>query len=205
MSSTAIRADQPIVRRQVSKPLLAAAGVFAATALLDVAGRPDLDSAGHHVSGAAAYAFTAMLLPFAAAAVVVAWRLRAGHPDDRLGRIGLGLVGAGAAAFWVCGVGSLATADSRFGGPLYPVAMIASLAGFAMLAAQALRRRTVPGWIAVAIPVAWLVGGPVGEGQLFRGAALLLAAVTVGLALTVRSPRTSPRGPARAQAVTVHA
>lgn len=179
--------------------LLVPAAVFAATALVDLIGQPTMDTPNNHIQGLADYAFTAMLLPFAAAAVVVAWWLRSQAPDRRLARFGIRLVIGGAAGFWACGIGSLATANSRFGGPLYPAAMLASLAGMALLAVASAQNRTVPRWTALALPIAWIVGGPIGEGQFFRGAALILAAVVAGIPLA-RRPTHAPDTVVRRQA-----
>jgi hypothetical protein len=166
--------------------LVGSAAVYTATAMVDLIGRPDMNPPGHHLSGSAGYAFTAMLLPFAASTVAVAWWLRAHQPDGRPVRVAAWLVAAGAAGFWVCGIGSLATADSRFGGLLYPAAMLASLAGLSILAVAGVRAQALAFWAAPALPLAWIVGGPIGEGQFFRGAALILAAITATLAVALR-------------------
>lgn len=163
--------------------LFGAAAVFAATALVDLVAQPAMDTPNNHIHGPAAYAFTAMLLPFAAAAVVVARWLRSRAADRRLARVGICLAVGAAAGFWACGIGSLVTGNSRFGGPLYPASMLASLAGLALLAIAAAQTRIVARWVAVLLPIAWIVGGPIGEGQFFRGAALILAGVVAGMPL----------------------
>lgn len=164
--------------------LIAAASVFTGTAVVDMVGRPDMDAAGHRLHGVAAYALTTCLVALSLGAVALARHLRTVQSDRSRPGLAFGLVTAAAVGFSICAAGSLATGDSRFGGLVYPLSMLASVLGLAMLATGAARAQALPTWLAAAVPLGWLAGGPVAEGQLFRGATLISAAVALALIAT---------------------
>jgi hypothetical protein len=129
------------------------------------------------------YTFTALLIPFALAMVWALLDLRSGAPaDSRLATAGLRTAATGLILFMPCAITSLATANPRALGPLYILAMLLSLVGTALLSFALARAGALTRWAAVALPAAWLIGGPAGEGAIFRGAALILAAVSIAIA-----------------------
>lgn len=193
-----IATTPPLASRLTARPrrsLMAAAVVFAATALFDLIARPPLGE--HHFHAASAYTFTALLIPFAVAMLWALVDLRACAGDDsRLATAGLKVAGAGLVLFIPCAVASLATANPQALGPLYMLAMLLSLAGTGLLSAALAGAGALPRWAAVALPVAWLFCGPVGEGGDpigFRGAALILAAVSVAIATSVSAAPVATR------------
>jgi hypothetical protein len=173
------------------RSLIAAAGVFAITALFDVIVRPPVGDHTYHA--ASVYTFTALLIPFALAMLWALADLRSAAPgQDRLATAGFRVAAAGLILFVPCAVASLATANPQALGPAYVLAMLLSLVGTGLLCAALARAGVLPLWAAVALPVAWLLGGPIGEGGApvgFRGAALILAAVSIAVARVARSAR----------------
>lgn len=72
--------------------------------------------------------------------------------------------------------------------------MLLSLVGARLLSVALTRAGALPRWATVALPAGWLFCGPVGEGGDpigSRGAALILAALSIAIATT---------GPARVRA-----
>jgi hypothetical protein len=170
-------------RRQRS--LILAAGVYAATALYDVILRPPLSD--HVTHAAVSTAFTALFLPFILATL---WALTQLHSSQqqargRLGTAGFRTAALGLILFIPSAIDSLATGNPDALGPLYLAAMLLSLVGIALLALALVRASVLPRWAALALPAAWLIGGPIGEGQTFRGAALILAATFLAAAATI--------------------
>jgi hypothetical protein len=179
----------PITPRTDARPrpaLITAAGVFAATALFDLIARPPL--ADHRYHAASVYTFTALLMPFALAMLWALGDLRSiTRVQTRLAKAGLTVAASGLALFIPCAIASLATANPRALGALYVLAMLLSLVGTGMLSYALARAGALARWAAIALPVAWLIGGPIGEGGDpigFRGAALLLATVSIAIATT---------------------
>jgi hypothetical protein len=83
---------------------------------------------------------------------------------------------------------SLVTKQTEALGPVYLLSMLTSLIGVIVFAVGTIRARVLPWWAGPALPVTWLVGGPVGEGGEggptgFKGSALLLAAVLLTIAI----------------------
>ena len=165
---------------------VAAAAVFSATALFDLIARPPLGDRPYHA--ATAYTFTALLIPFALGMFWVLTDLRAGAPaGSRLATAGFRIAAIGLLLFLPCAAASLATSNPQALGPAYGMAMLLSLVGIGMLSAGLARAGALSGWAAVALPLAWLFGGPAGEGGKplgFRGAALILAVVSIAVART---------------------
>ncbi|NJC74180.1 hypothetical protein HC031_31365 [Planosporangium thailandense] len=167
--------------------LLTMAVVAAGTAIFDVVAHPH--GGTEHLGSTADYVFTALLLPFVLAALAVLAALHAAQAgrDGRLGRAGFIVAAVGLVAFVPVGVLTLVTADATSGGPVYPLAMLASLVGLVMMAIAWVRAKSLPRWILPAVTFGWIFGGPVAEGGTpgFRGAALILAAVCAAVAVTL--------------------
>jgi hypothetical protein len=175
------------------RPLVVAAAAFAVTAVFDLIARPP---AGNHPYHAASmYTFTALLIPFALGMLWALADLRSGAPaGDRLATVGFRAAATGLILFVPCAIASLATANPQALGPVYVIAMLLSLVGTGVLSIALARAGALPVWAALALPVAWLLCGPVGEGGApvgFRGAALILAAVTIAVGRAA-ARRTSP-------------
>jgi hypothetical protein len=187
MSSLAT--DMPLTTRIAARPrlaLIAAAGVSTATALFDLIARPPLGNHRYHT--ASVYIFTALLIPFALAMLWALTDLRSTkRVQSRLAKAGVTVAASGLVLFIPCAIASLATANPRALGPLYMLAMLLSLVGTGMLTYALARAGTLARWAAIALPAAWLVGGPIGEGGDpigFRGAGLILATVSIAIATT---------------------
>jgi hypothetical protein len=164
-----------------------AAAVYAATAVFDFAAQPMTE--GHRHFTSADYTFTVLLVPFVLAAlatVVVLHRLHNGS-DGRLGHRAVVVTTVAVVAFAAAGVITLITNDTRSGPPLYPLAVLASLVGFGMLAVAFRRAGRLASWVGPALLLGWIFGGPVAEGGTpgFRGAALIQAAISVAVAASV--------------------
>ncbi|WP_176921351.1 hypothetical protein [Pseudonocardia oroxyli] len=135
--------------------------------------------------------FTALLVPFALALLAVVLALRAAQAgrDGAAGRIGAWTTAVGVAGFVVCAVATVATGDPASTGPLYPLAMIVTLAGLVLAAVGSARAKVLSWWVVPLITLGWIFGGPVaessggpnGEGSPFGfpGASFILAAVYV--------------------------
>jgi hypothetical protein len=87
-------------------------------------------------------------------------------------------------------IASLATGTEKSLGPAYMLGMLLSLIGIALLSVALARAGALARWAAVALPAAWLIGGPIGEGGAFRGSAVILAAVFIAVEITFK-PRTT--------------
>ncbi len=83
-------------------------------------------------------------------------------------------------------IASLATSGEQSLGPAYMLGMLLSLIGIVLLSIALTRAGVLGRWAAVALPAAWLLGGPVAP---FPGAALILATVFIAAAVT-RKPQT---------------
>lgn len=180
---------RPALRVPARSALLTAAAAAAATALFDLFGQPSL---GDRLSTAADYTFSALLVPFALAAlavVVLLHRLQDSR-DGRLGATGYLITAIGLIAFVPCAIAALATANDA-ALPSYPLAMLASLAGLILFAIGTARAGVLPRWAGLALAAGWLFGGPIAEGGPlgFRGAALILAAVYTAIAVTLPDPK----------------
>ena len=176
--------------------LLGSAAVFAAAALVDLVGHPA--GGTRALQSTADYVFTALLIPIGLSLLAVLVCLRAlgeGH-GGRIAVVGFRIAVVGLMAFALDGVVTLATGSPDSAGPLYPLAMLATIAGLVCFAVGADRARVLPRWAMPALTAAWVFGGPVAEGAsgplAFRGAAFIFAAVStaVAVALARRAPRT---------------
>jgi hypothetical protein len=184
--ATTVSTPVPARRRRTRATLLTAAAVAAATALVDLLAPP---SSGSHLSTAADYTFTALLLPFALAtlaAITMLHRMQDGK-DGRAGKAGYITAAVALAAFIPCGIDSLATGNTQALGPVYILAVLGSLAGLILFAIGSLRARVLPRWAGPLLPLAWLLGGP-GATVAVRGATLILAAAYTVIALTLPDP-----------------
>lgn len=185
MSTIATKPVRPqqVDRRQRS--LVLAAGVFATTALYDLIARPPLSD--HVTHSAVSYAFTALFVPFILATLWALTQLRSSQQSSkgRLGTAGFRTAAIGLILFIPCAITSLATGNPDALGPVYFAAMLLSLIGIALLSAALARASVLPRWAAAALPVAWLIGGPIGEGQTFRGSALILATTFLAAAVAI--------------------
>jgi hypothetical protein len=181
--ATTVGTPVPARPRRTRPMLLTAAAVAAATALVDLLAPP---SSGSHLSGAADYAFTALLFPFVLAtfaAITMLHRMQDGK-DGRLGLAGYIAASVALAAFIPCGIDSLATGNAQALGPVYILAILGSLAGLSLFAIGSFRARVLPRWAGPLLPLAWLLGGPLATSA-FRGATLILAAAFSVIALTL--------------------
>lgn len=176
--------------------LVSMAVVAAVTGVFDLVARPRAGTEG--LVAARDYGFTFLLIPFAGAMVAVLFALHrmTGGRDGRSGQVGLVVSGVGMLGFVVAAVLTLATADASSGGPLYPLAMLATLVGMVLMSIGWVASRTSPRWVLPLLAVAWLFGGPVGEGTggplSFRGAALILAVMCATVAVVL--PRRATAG-----------
>ncbi len=168
--------------------LVAMAVVAAGTAIFDVAARPR--GGTEALVSVADYVFTALLIPFVLAPLAALTALRSAQQgqDGRLGTVGFVVTAIGLAAFLPCGILTLATGDATSGGPLYPLAMLSSLVGLVLMSVAWVRAKALPRWMLPTVTLGWIFGGPVAEGGTpgFRGAALILAAICVVVAVALR-------------------
>ena len=164
--------------------LLAVATVYAVTAVFDLATQP---STQHQLHSWAEYGFTALLVPFALAMLVAVAHLHALHGGaaDPLGRTGVRVAAVGVALFVLDAAITLAAANTDTAGPLYPIAMLLTLVGIVIFAVASHRTAVLPPWCMPAVTIAWIIGGPTGEGVIVRGAALLLTGVFIAIAVAL--------------------
>lgn len=181
--TTTVSTPVPAQQRRTRATLLTAAAITAACALVDLLAPP---SSGSHLNTAADYAFTALLFPFMLAMIAVITMLhRMQHgKDGRAGKAGYIAASIALAAFFPCGIDSLATGNAQALGPVYILAILGSFAGLILFAIGSFRARVLPRWAGPLLPLAWLLGGPVTAGSL-RGAMLILAAAYTAIALTL--------------------
>lgn len=171
--------------------LIVSAVAFVVTALVVLVGHPVGGTARLHST--ADYLFTAMLVPVALSVLGVGRALHAAQAgrDGRSGRVGLRILATGEVAFVVAAVVTLVTADPDSTGPLYPLAMLATIVGLVCMAVGAARGRVLPAWVLPALTLGWIFGGPIAAGGSaggsapigFRGATLVFAAIAVGSAI----------------------
>ena len=177
----------PLTDSHRRRAIVIAAGVFAATGLFDVIVRPSSEQTYHSAS---VYVFTALLVPFA---LVTLWaladlRFSVQAADGRLGSAGFRIAATGLILLIPPAISSLATGGEQSLGPIYMVGMLLSLVGIVLLSLALVRAGALTRWVAIALPAAWLLGGPIAP---FPGATLILAAVFIALAITQRSQITA--------------
>ncbi|MBV9002936.1 MAG: hypothetical protein JO304_28025 [Solirubrobacterales bacterium] len=169
-------------RRQSIVALLVAATVFAAIAVFDLIAHPGDQGA---LRTSAEYILTATLIP---APLIVLWvltaleRLHTGY-ESLLGRVGLRIAAAGLVALVIDGVASLAGGSTDAAGPLYPIGMLATLAGIVLVAIHWYRTRMLPRWAGPTLAVGWFLGATpiLGSGAAFLILAAAFLAIAVGL------------------------
>jgi|HubBroStandDraft_1064217.scaffolds.fasta_scaffold15089_1 hypothetical protein len=136
------------------------------------------------------YWLTASGIPFVVAlflATAGIHRLHGGR-DGLPGRAGIILTGAAMAAFVAAFAAGLITRQTHALGPIYPICMVASLAGLVIFTVGMIRARLLPWWTGPALVAGWLLGGPL---DVFAAAPLLLAAVYATIAILLRKAVTS--------------
>jgi len=115
--------------------------------------------------------------------------------DGRLGKAGYAVASIALAAFIPCAIDSLATGNAQALSPVYILAILGSFAGLILFAIGSFRAAQVlPRWAGLLLPLAWLLGGPVGTAS-FRRATLILTAAYTVIALTL--PDSGPESPHR--------
>lgn len=134
------------------------------------------------------YWYTLDMYPFLIGFFLIISGLRV--RQDGRGKVGAIIVTVGLAALAIDGVASMVSRNDQALGPLYPVAVLATIIGVITFTIASIRARTLPWWTTVALTVTWIVGGLVGDnGPLgFKGSALLLAAA--GAAVATATSRT---------------
>lgn len=193
MTSTRTECPTPLAgqRRRTQGSLLVAAIVYAATAIFDIAARP---ASQHALHSWREYVLSALLVPFALAMLAALVELHALQRGacDPLGRTGIRTAAVGLALFIVDAGITLVSGNTDTAGPLYPIAMLVSLIGIVLFAVAAFRAAVLPRWTMPAIAIAWIIGGPTGEGVIFRGAALILAVVFLAVIAACRPRLATP-------------
>ncbi|MBV9416842.1 MAG: hypothetical protein JO363_17800 [Solirubrobacterales bacterium] len=169
-------------RQQSIVALLVAAAVFTAIAIFDLIAHPADQGA---LRTSTEYVLTATLIP---APLIVMWvlaaleRLHTGY-ESRLGRVGLRIAAAGLAALVIDGVATLAGGSTDVAGPLYPIGMLATLAGIVLVAIHWYRARMLPRWAGPTLALGWFLGATpiLGSGAAFLILAAAFLAIAVGL------------------------
>jgi hypothetical protein len=182
-SSSTPRSLRLAARQHPNAALLIAAAIFAAIAVFDLAAHP---AEQHALRTYKEYVLTATLLP---ASLVVLWVLEALHGlhglvDGRLGRTGLRIAAMGVLGLAVDGIVTLASGTTDTIGPLYPIAMLASVIGIVLIAIEWYRGGVLPRWTGPTLAVGWFLGATPITG--FRGSMLILAAAFLLIAVGLR-------------------
>jgi hypothetical protein len=136
------------------------------------------------------YWLTASGIPFVVALLAATAGIHNLHGgrDGRPGRAGVILTSAAVTGFLVAFTAGLITRQTQALGPIYPICVVASLAGLVIFAIGMIRARLLPWWTGPALVAGWLVGGPL---DAFAAAPLLLAAVYATIAILLRKAVTS--------------
>jgi hypothetical protein len=134
------------------------------------------------------YWLTASGIPFVVALLVATAGIHNLHGgrDGLPGRAGVLLIGAATTGFLVAFAAGLITRQTQALGPIYPICVVASLAGLVIFTIGMIRARLLPWWTGPALVAGWLVGGPL---DAFAAAPLLLAAVYATIAILLQSRR----------------
>lgn len=186
--------DLSTLRRRAPLALLITAGIFTAVAVFDLITHPASQGALRTYKE---YVLTATIFPAVAAVMWVLISLHGVHRDrdERLGRIGLRIATAGLLALVVDSIVTIASASTDTAGPLYPIAMLASVIGIALLAIHWYRAGILARWIGPTLALGWFLGAtPIlgSGGFLIVGAAFV--AVAVGLGRRRTAHPTAPAG-----------
>ena len=136
------------------------------------------------------YWLTASGIPFVVALFLATAGIHDLHRgrDGLPGRVGVILTGAAMAGFLVAFIAGLITRQTQALGPIYPICVVASVAGLVIFTIGMIRARLLPWWTGPALVAGWLVGGPL---DAFAAAPLLLAAVYAMIAILLRKGITS--------------
>ena len=163
--------------------LFTAAGVFTAIAVFDLVANP---ADQHALRTYKEYVLTATIFPSVAAVLWVLTALDALHGSHHEPPAGVGLR---VAAIGLLGLGvdatvTLASGTTDTTGPLYPIAMLATLTGIVLTAIGWHRAQQLPRWIGPALAIGWLLGATpiLGSG----GAFLILVAAFLAIAARLR-------------------
>lgn len=175
-------AQRLTARRHPTTALLTAAGVFTTIAVFDLIAHPADQGVLRTYKE---YILTATLIP---APFLVLWVLLAldrlqDSRAGRLGRAGLRIAAVGLVALVVDGVVTLVSGSTDTSGPLYPIGILASLAGIVSIAIHWYRAAALPRWIGPALVVGWFLGATpiLGSGGAFLILAAAFVAIAVGL------------------------
>lgn len=179
-STVPVGTTSPMKPSMTRVALWASAAVAVSTALVDLMGHPA--GGEHELVTSADYAFTALLIPFALVplAAVAAMHALHGRRGGRPGRVGLWLTAVGMIGFVAAAVATLISADPHSSGPIYPLAMLATIVGLGTFAVGADRARMLPRWAIPVFAAGWILGGPVAP---FHGGYVLFAAACIAVAV----------------------
>jgi hypothetical protein len=181
------------LRRHATAALLTAAGTFTAIAVFDLAAHPADQGALRTYKE---YVLTATILP---AVAVVLWvlsalqRLQSGH-DSRFRRIALRIAVIGLLGLVVDAIVTMASGSTDTAGPLYPIAMLASVIGIVLIAIQWYRAGVLPRWTGPTLAAGWLLGATpiLGSGGSFLILAVAFLAIAVGIRRQPAARLTAP-------------
>jgi len=136
------------------------------------------------------YWLTASGIPFVVALFLATAGIHDLHRgrDGLPGRVGVIVTGAAMTGFLVAFTAGLITRQTQALGPIYPICVVASVAGLVIFTIGMIRARLLPWWTGPALVAGWLVGGPL---DAFAAAPLLLAAVYAMIAILLRKGITS--------------
>ncbi|MBV9810238.1 MAG: hypothetical protein JO286_23880 [Solirubrobacterales bacterium] len=181
-----------LARRHSIWALLTAAAIFAAVAVFDLVAHP---ASQHALSSYKEYVLTATIFPAVAAVLWVLVALEALQSDhrERIAGIGLRVAAIGLSGLVVDAIVTLASANTDTAGPLYPIAMLATLIGIVLLAIGWHRARRLPRWIGPALAIGWFLGATpiIGDGSMLILAAAFLA-IAAGLRHNATAALTAP-------------
>jgi hypothetical protein len=175
------------LRRTLTSLYVGAASAVALAGLAFVPTSTD-DADFHHLGD---YALTALGIPtvLAVATLLPALRALQDRRDGRLGVAGIVATCVGAFVLTAMFVYGLIAASGSSLGPTYVLASAAMDLGVVLFAIGSWRAGSVPRWLLVAWPLAWIIGGLLPFLPL--PSPLLLAAAYLAMALTLQRPATS--------------
>jgi uncharacterized membrane protein len=173
-------------RRHPIWALLTAAAIFTGVAVFDLVAHP---ASQHALRTYKEYVLTATIFPAVAATLWVLAALDGLHGDhrDRLAGIGLRVASIGLLGLAVDSTVTLASANTDTIGPLYPIAMLATLIGIVLMTIGWHRAQRLPRWIGPALAIGWFLGATPIIGA---SAMLILAGVFLAIAAGLRHDTT---------------